>query len=189
VDSSSTRPARGPALSLREIAASALFVALGLAVPVAFHAVGLGAPFLPMFLPVLAAGLWLRPLVAGLAGLATPLVSALLTGMPPLMPPVALVMAAEGIALGGLASFLYRRLRWNIFAAAAAGVLAERLIAVLLIGLLAPLFGLPGRLAALGLLAEGLPGVGLLVVAVPLLVQQLERAMQRRGWRRTAENH
>ena len=40
---------------------------------------------------------------------------------------------------------------------------------------LAPLFGLPARLAALGMLARGLPGVVLLVVGVPLLVRHLGR--------------
>ena len=173
-------PGRGQALTLREIAWSALCIALGLAVPVVFHGLGLGATFLPMMLPILAAGLLLRPLPAGLVGAVTPPISALLTGMPPLMPPVALVMAVEGLVLGVVSSVLYRRLQWNIFGAAAAAVLGERLAMLLLTMALAPLFGLPGRLAAFGMLAQGLPGVGLLVLAVPFLVRRLEVAAGRR---------
>ncbi|MEW6756351.1 MAG: hypothetical protein AB1505_36070, partial [Candidatus Latescibacterota bacterium] len=87
-------------LSLREVTWSAVFAALGMGVPVLFHALGLGPTFLPMLLPVLAAGLSLRPLAAALVGLVTPLLSGLLTGMPPLVP-VGGVMAAEGAALAG----------------------------------------------------------------------------------------
>ena len=172
---------RAPALTLREIVWSALCIALGLAMPAVFHAVGLGTAFLPMFLPVMAAGLLLRPLPAGLVGAATPMTAALLLGMPPLMPPVALVMAVEGVVLGAVASLLYRRLKWSIFGAAAAAVLGERVVMVLLTMALAPLFGLPGRLAAVGLLAQGLPGVGLLILAVPLLVRRLEAVARRRN--------
>ena len=168
-----TDSAHPPRLGLREVTWSGVFIALGLAVPVVFHAVGLGATFLPMFLPVLAAGLLLRPLPAAAVGLITPPLSSLLTGMPPMMPPVALVMAMEGAVLGGLAATLQRRASWNIHLTAAVAVLAERLVMVASTMLLAPLFGLPGRLAAFGLLATGLPGVALLVVAVPLLVRQL----------------
>ena len=161
----------------REISLSALFIAAGLAVPVLFHAVGMGSTFLPMLLPILAAGLLLRPLPAGLVGVLTPPISSLLTGMPPLAPPVAPVMSAEGLALAVLASLLYRRLGWNIFLTAVIAVAAERLIMALLIAALAPLFGLPGLLAAFWKLLHGLPGVALLIGFVPFLVQRLEKAM------------
>lgn len=167
-------------LRLRELTWSAVCIALGLAIPVGFHAVGLGPTFLPMFLPILAAGLLLRPMVAGLVGLITPPVSAFLTGMPPLMPPVAGVMAVEGLVLAGLAAVLYRNRGWSIYLAAAVAVLAERVVMVLLTMLLAPLFGLPARWAALALFARGVPGVFLLVVAVPLVVRQLESTMEKR---------
>jgi hypothetical protein len=166
-------------MALREVVWSALFIALGLTIPVLFHTVGLGAAFLPMFLPILAAGLLLRSVPAALIGLVTPPLSALLTGMPPLMPPVAFVMAVEGVILGALSSFLYRRLQWNIFLTAAAAVLVQRTVMILLTIVLAPLFGLPGPLAALGLLAQGLPGVSLLIFAVPLLIRYLEKTGRR----------
>ena len=164
-------------LSLRELTWSAVCIGLGLAVPVAFHAVGLGATFLPMFLPLPTAGLLLRPLPAGMVGLITPPLSALLTGLPPLLPPVALVMALEGLMLGGLSAVLRRRTDWNLFLIAALAVLAERIIMVLATMALAPLFGLPARLAAVGMLARGLPGVALLVVGVPMLIRRLERIL------------
>ena len=168
-------------MTLREVTLSGVFVAVGLAIPMLFHMVGLGAAFLPMFLPILAVGLLQPPLPAALVGLTTPVVSALLTGMPPLMPPIAVAMAFEGATLGALSSLLYRRLEWNIYLAAAMAVLAERLVMVMATMLWAPWFGLPGRLAAVGMLAQGLPGVGLLVLAVPSLVRKLKIGCRRQN--------
>ena len=162
----------------REIAFAALFVALGLAVPVLFHAVGLGSTFLPMFLPILAAGLLMRPLVAALVGLVTPMLSALLTGMPPLAPPVAPIMSVEGVVLGAVSSVLYGQLGWHIHISAAIAVLLQRLVMAALMALLAPHFGIPSALAAFGSLLKGLPGVGLLVIAMPIFVRRLAAAME-----------
>ena len=163
----------------REITLSALFIALGLAVPVLFHAVGLGSTFLPMFLPILAAGLMMRPFLAGLIGVMTPVLSALVTGMPPLAPPIAPIMSAEGLALGALSSICYRRLGWHIHLSALAAVCLQRLVMAFLMALLAPFFGIPSFLAAFGALLKGTPGVGLLVIAVPCLVKRLEPILER----------
>lgn len=164
-------------MTAREIAQSALFVAMGLTVPMLFHAAGLGSAFLPMFLPVLAAGLMLRPALGGMVGFLTPLASALLTGMPPLAPPIAPVMAVEGLALGGLSGWLYRGRGWNICLASAVAVAVERLLMALLRAAMAPLFGLPGPLAAFGSLVNGLPGTALLIGLVPALARRVEKAM------------
>ena len=161
-------------MAIREITCGALFVALGLVTPILFHAVGLGSVFLPLFLPVLASGLCLRPLPAGLVGLLTPLLSSLLTGMPPMMPPFAFVMSVEGLVLGTVSAVLYRRAGWNIYMAAAVAVTAQRVIMATLTAFLAPWFGLPGPMAALVFLLYGLPGVFLLVVLVPAVMKRLQ---------------
>ena len=165
-------------MTAREIVLSSLFVASGLAVPVVFHAVGLGSTFLPMFLPILCAGLLMRPVPAGLVGVLTPPISSLLTGMPPLAPPIAPVMSVEGLTLGVTASLLYRRLGWNIIVASAIAVAAERVVMALLIAAMAPLFGLPGRWAALWKIVHGLPGVALLVLVVPLLASRIAKVVE-----------
>lgn len=40
----------------RNIVLSALFIALGIIIPILFHAVGMGSVFLPMHIPVILAG-------------------------------------------------------------------------------------------------------------------------------------
>src|SRR6056297_3524954 len=82
----------------KEIVLSGLFIALGLLVPMLFHAVGGAGPvFLPMHLPVLVGGFILSPKFAVLVGLSTPLLSSVLTGMPVLMPMAPIMMAELGI--------------------------------------------------------------------------------------------
>ncbi|MDI6893520.1 MAG: ECF transporter S component [Bacillota bacterium] len=98
-------------MSLRNLTRGALFVALGILLPIAFHAVGLGKVFLPMHIPVLLAGFFCSPSVGLLAGMITPLLSAVLTGMPPLAPPVAQAMVFELGIYGLLTGFLYGRMR------------------------------------------------------------------------------
>ena len=170
-------------MTLREITLGGVLMALGLGLPLLFHALGLGATFLPMLQPVLAAGLLLswRPAVA--VGVATPLFSSLLTGMPPMAPPIAVAMALEGAVLAGLASFLYCDRGWPLHGAAAAAVVAERLVMVAAALVWAPWFGLPARLTATGLFVQGLPGVAMLIIAVPVLVrgaQSLDQSLDRK---------
>ena len=86
---------------LRAMVISASMAAMGLVLPIAFHAVGLGSKFLPMLLPLLLNG-FLAPLPWAVAtGALTPLLSAVTTGMPPLFPPVAFSMSLECAVLGG----------------------------------------------------------------------------------------
>jgi hypothetical protein len=143
-----------------------------------FHAVGLGSKFLPMLLPLLLNG-FLSPVAwAAFTGAATPLVSALLTGMPPLYPPVAVVMSVEGIVMSVVAGTLYRACGRRVWPALVAAILCDRLTSVSLSWVLARLLGLPERLSAGAALVQGLPGVALMVVVVPLVLGALSR---RRG--------
>jgi hypothetical protein len=156
---------------LRGMVINSMTMALGLTLPVAFHLVGLGSKFLPMLLPLLLNG-FLSPFGwAVLTGAATPLASALLTGMPPLYPPVAVVMSAEGAVLGGVASAVYGATRGRVWPALLLAIVCGRSTAVALSWLLARLFDLPPALSAGALLLQGLPGVALQLAVVPLVLR------------------
>ena len=79
-------PALKP-IDLRAISRAAVVTALGLVLPPIFHALHLGHVFLPMYLPILGGAFLLPVRWAVAVGAATPLLSCLATGMPPLMPP------------------------------------------------------------------------------------------------------
>lgn len=157
--------------TLRLLVLNALVMALALTLPPAFHAVGLGSRFLPLLLPLLVNGFLSPVRWAALTGALAPVASALVTGMPPLYPPLALALSAEGMVLGLVAAALYRVCGRRIWPALVAAVVCGRGVAVLLSWWMAPAFGLPAALAGTALLVQGLPGVALQLAVTPLVVR------------------
>lgn len=95
--------------STKKICISAGCIALCYALPVAFHAIGLGTVFSPMHLPVLLCGLvcgWTYGAVCGIAG---PILSSLLTGMPAAV--MLVYMIPELCVYGLCAGLLMERVR------------------------------------------------------------------------------
>lgn len=166
-------------LDLREISRAALVTAVGLALPWVFHAIRLGHVFLPMYLPLLAGAFVLRPRTAAATGLATPLVSAAVTGMPPLYPPVAAWMALELALATGLTSFLHRRSSLAPWKVVAVVLVVGRLVYSTLVYVTGLWLKLPAGLLTLASLLAGWPGMILALVAVPAAVGHLERARRR----------
>ena len=161
---------------LRHLVLAGLVIGLGLGFPLVFHVVGggnLGPVFLPMFLPLVAGAFFLPVPLAAFAGAATPLLSALATGMPPLAPPIAFLMAGELLAFAAVVSVAYRVFQWNVWFSLAAGVIVDRLILAILAGGLASAFGLPPVMVTWSSLLFGLPGIALQFVVIPPLVKRL----------------
>lgn len=164
---------------LHEVSRAALMTALGLALPVVFHAVHLGSMFLPMFHPILAGAFVLSPAWAACTGVATPLLSSLVTGMPPLYPPVAVWMAMELGAMAWVASVLSRRTRLPVLAVLIVSLAVGRGVLVAAAYLTGRWLALPADLlAGLSFLA-GWPGLILCLVIVPPAVAALRSAGRR----------
>ncbi len=163
----------GQSNRLRWMVVNAAIMALGLVLPMAFHAVGLGSKFLPLLLPLLLNG-FLSPFAWAVGtGAATPLVSALATGMPPLYPPVAFVMMVEGAVLGGVARVAYRATSKRVWPALLAAILCGRLTSAALSWFMAQALDLPARLSVAASMAQGLPGVALQIAVIPLVLRAL----------------
>lgn len=156
-----------------EILLGGLFIALALALPVAFHLVGLGSAFLPMFFPIILSGYLLQLRISLVVGLASPLISALLTGMPPFYPPIAFIMMAEGVVLVALPYLLYQNLRMNLWLSLVLTIIGERLVLLLSIIIISKWFRLPGVVLGLSSLIKGLPGIILIFLTIPPLVLKL----------------
>ncbi|MCC7175662.1 MAG: hypothetical protein IT159_10745 [Bryobacterales bacterium] len=159
---------------LRWMVLNAAIMALGLILPIAFHAVGLGSKFLPMLLPLLLNGFLSPPGWAILTGAATPLVSALATGMPPLYPPVAAIMSVECAVLAAVAGLVHRATNRRVWPALAAAVVCGRLTSAGLSWTVAEWLGLPARLSVAASMIQGLPGVALQFAVVPLVLKVLK---------------
>lgn len=162
----------------RDLILGGLFLALALTLPLAFHAVGLGSAFLPMFLPIITAGFLTAPPVALSVGFLSPLASAVLTGMPPFFPPVAFIMAAEGLVLAGVPSLLRRKTGGNIWAVLTVTVVFDRLLLLGLVFLVSAWLELPEEILSAAAVLEGAPGILIIFLLVPVVVKNLERALK-----------
>lgn len=158
-----------------ELVLGGLFLALALGLPPAFHLVGLGSAFLPMFYPVLLAGFLLHYRVSVPVALMAPLVSAALTGMPPFYPPVAFLMMAEGLVMTILPYFLFQKLHLCIHLSLLITMIAERLMLILGTWLMAEWLKLPGVVLGPASLLKGIPGLIIIFLIVPPLVTGLRK--------------
>jgi hypothetical protein len=148
----------------RELALAAMFVALGITVPILFHAVGLGRTFLPMHLPILIGAVVLRPPMAVLVALLTPWASMLLTGMPPL--PMAVVMCIELGALSAVVSTA-RILRVPVWLAVVLGILVRIGVTWGVTTALAGYLHLPPAGVGVASIVAGAPGIVLQLAIAP----------------------
>ena len=164
--------------TVRDIVFGGLFLALAIVVPYLLHLVGggkLGSIFLPMLLPIAMCGFLTNPRVAVVVGMIAPLVSSLLTGMPPMYPPIAFIMCGEGMILGGLTSVLYRTARLNVWASLATAATSDRLFVALAMFVLSRWLDIPERLFSWAAVLHGLPGVALQFAIIPATVKLLEK--------------
>jgi hypothetical protein len=162
------------------VSIGAVMIALGITLPMAFHAVGLGPTFLPMHLPVLMAALLVDPAVACLVGMVTPLLSALLTGMPALMPPIAQAMVIELGLYGLLGSLIHQRLGQDLYVSLIGAMLGGRVAYGLLGATILPLIGLravPLLYPVTAGLVASLPGILIQLAIVPVIVRGLQKGV------------
>lgn len=155
-----------------------LFTALGIALPIAFHALSLsGSVFLPMHIPVLLAGLvcgWRYGLITGII---VPFLSSIMTGMPPIYP-VAAAMALELAAYGAVIGLASKKV--NTFAALIIAMLSGRAVLGISNVVLLGLSGKPYAWSAFisGAFVTALPGIIVQLILVPVIFAVLKKSKQ-----------
>ena len=98
--------------AIKRLVVGGLMLAISILLPQIFHLAGgpaSGAVFLPMHIPVLVTGFVLGPLMGFIVGILSPLISFLMTGMPP--SPRLPFMIVELATYGWVAGFIYHTLR------------------------------------------------------------------------------
>ena len=159
---------------------TSLFIACGLLLPMAFHSFGMGGrTFLPMHIPVFMGGLLLGWLPGFIIGALTPLLSSILTGMPPLIP--SLPMMIVELALFGLvAGNLYHDKRYNIYLSLSIAMFVGRMGAAVVLMLFADMLGIhvPPLAYVAATFMTGLLGVVAQFVFIPPLVNRLEKIIR-----------
>ncbi len=165
---------------IKRLVFAGLCVALCVVLPLAFHAVAnAGQIFLPMHIPVLLCGLicgWPYGLACGALG---PLLSSLVSGMPPaaILPGMVFELAAYGLVSGLMMQWVRTgRSFWDILLALVTAMLAGRALSGLMNALLFRVGNYSGAIWASASFVTALPGIAIQLVFIPLIVLALERA-------------
>lgn len=165
-------------MNIRNIIKGAFFIALGLVLPQLLHSIGAGPMLLPMHIPVLLAGFLLGPITGLYVGIVTPVLSHLLTGMPPLAPvPMLPIMAFELATYGFVSGILYNKLRINTFVALIGAMLGGRLMYGIIVYLILIFFNLPLErpiIAVAVAIKTGIIGIMIQIILIPAIVRLLE---------------
>ncbi|MEG1393080.1 MAG: methyltransferase domain-containing protein [Christensenellaceae bacterium] len=161
----------------RHLLISALLIAVGLILPMFFHGASAGAVFLPMQIPILIAGFLLPlPWTIGVAVL-TPILSFLITGMPPLYPVLPL-MIFELITYGAAVCMLSRKLRLNIYFSLLLAMGMGRAVLFAMSSIMSALFASFDSIAYfIGAITIGLPGMLIQIVFIPPIVYAIKKVL------------
>lgn len=162
----------------RLVTHTALYLAVAIVLPVAFHSLGIaGRVFLPMHFPILLAGFLAGPVSGLITGLLAPSLSYLLTGMPPsyAVPLMTLELAIYGL----MAGLTYYRAGMNIYVSLILVMIIGRLMFGLGLFILGMFMSLPYSttvfFSSVGPIGMGLPGIVLQILLVPITVAAINR--------------
>lgn len=165
----------------KRIIISALCVALCYVLPIAFHAIGLGSILSPMHIPVLLCGLVCGGGYGLLCGILGPIVSSLLSSMPPLLmlprmiPELCIYGLAGGLSMkyirtGSLTADVYTSLGIAMVAGRVVGGIATAIFYTVTSGVYSI------ALWATSYFVESVPGIIAHLILVPVLIMALSKA-------------
>ena len=164
----------------KKLVITALLVALGIVLPFAFHSIpNAGSIFLPMHIPVLLCGLILGWQYGLACGILTPLLSSLITGMPPFayLPSMLFELAAYGLVAGLLIKFIRTKSKFaNTYIALIGAMLSGRVLFGLLNALIFRFGSYSISIWLTAAFVTALPGIALQLVVIPILVLAIEKA-------------
>ncbi|MDU2598588.1 MULTISPECIES: ECF transporter S component [Anaerococcus] len=163
-------------MTTKKLVYTAVFLALGILFPMLFHLLGLpGQVLLPMHVPIFLGALTLGPISGFIVGILTPILSSLLTGMPPMIPMVP-IMVFELAAYGFFAGFLYEKYPKNVFIPLIAAMIIGRIVAGIAAWSVFNIFNMD-EINILTYISssfvKGLPGIIMSLVLVPLLYKRM----------------
>ena len=158
---------------------TAVCAALCVVLPMAFHAIqNAGTIFLPMHIPVLLCGLmcgWPFGFICGVLG---PVLSSLLTGMPPvaMLPSMAIECAAYGCITGLMMKFVHtKKPLADLYISMVTAMVLGRVLAGLVKSFILSSGTAPFAWVTTSLVA-GIPGIIIQLILIPLVIVSLTKA-------------
>lgn len=172
----------------RHMIISAVMIAIGIVLPLTLHSFPDGGKvFLPMHIPVMIGAFFLPWTWAVAVGVLTPILSFVLTGMPPIAPiPMVIIMAFELMTYGLIISLLRKKVvnreKWySPLAAIIPAMIAGRVVVGIVMFALLKIY-LPMKISpwmfVWGGVTTGLPGIIVQIVLIPVLYQVLVRNLK-----------
>lgn len=166
--------------SIRRLVTTALCVALGVALPQAFHAIpNAGSIFLPMHIPVLLCGLTCSWAYGLGCGILVPVLSHLITGMPPaaVLPSMVCELAAYGLISGLTAKYIRTGKRTlDVYIQLIAAMLIGRVVYGITNALIFRAGAYSMQMFLTAAFVTALPGIIIQLVLLPALILILEKA-------------
>lgn len=166
--------------SVKRSMLTAVCIGLCVVLPMAFHSIpNAGSILLPMHIPVLLCGLicgWSFGLLCGFAG---PLLSSLLTGMPPMayLPSMLVELAAYGLVCGLMINLVHtKKLYADLYISLVVALIAGRIVA----GVARALIFAAGRYSMAAWITSyfvtSWPGLVIQLIFIPAIVVALMKA-------------
>lgn len=159
---------------------TAVCIAIGLILPQIIKLIpvaNIGAIISPMHIPVLLSGFLCGVPFAAFCGIILPLLSFVLTGMPPIYP-VGISMIFELGTYGALTAVLYRITKGKIYPSLIGGMLGGRVVMgianAIIFGVAGNSYGLSAFIS--GAFINAIPGIVIQLIVVPAIVYALKRA-------------
>jgi hypothetical protein len=126
----------------------------------------------------------MTPFYACFTGAIAPITSSLLTGMPPLYPPIALLMVIELFFFCFIISvIIHRAPEVNAYIVMIIAIIVDRFVLYMLYALVFPYFHISFALLGVYDLLKSIPGIILLLMTVPPAVMGLKKLMKNYSWR------
>ena len=163
----------------KQLVLTAMFIALGVILPQAFHAIpNAGSIFLPMHIPVLISGYVTGPLFGMICGILTPVLSHLIFSMPPapILPSMICELAVYGLMTGLLNKVIKIE---NDYVKAYVVLILSMLAGRLTYGILNTLIFKAGSYSfaawTSAAFVTALPGIIIQLLIIPILVVRLRK--------------
>lgn len=164
----------------KKIVLTALFIALGLTLPmITANVPMIGNMLLPMHFPIIICGLICGAGYGALAGVITPLLRSFIFGMPPLFP-IATAMAFELAAYGAVAGLVYvviQKSKGSVYPALIISMLSGRAVWGVVTFILFRMMGktLTLQMFIAGAFTNAVPGIVGQLIIIPVLMYYLAK--------------
>jgi Protein of unknown function (DUF1393). len=167
-------------MKTKNVVLTGLCMALGVALPMAFHAIpNAGNILLPMHIPVLLCGFLCGWQYGAFCGMLTPVLSSLLTGMPPaaILPGMVVELATYGLLTGLFMQHLpVRKNISHIYASLLCAMLTGRVAYGIMNALIFRAGAYSLQLWLTASFVTALPGIAVQLTVIPLIILTLQKA-------------